>query len=546
MTGEVRLHLRGPGRASWPAAGARVGLYDYDLATYEARRHLPPRGRRRLRAALGPRRPDLGRAPGRRPSRPGRVRRRDASDALARPLRRRAVRRAAAPSPSACPFDRRLAADDIAGSRAHVAGPGAGRAPRRRRGRRPCSRALDPVEDELADGTLRVRRRRRGHPHRHRAAGHRAGRPGRGQAPHRPQPQRPGRHRPAALVPSGSCADVAGRGARPPGGAARPGRRGRATPTCPATPTSSGPSRCCWPTTSWPTAGPWPATSTGSLDARAPRSTCRPLGAGALAGSSLPLDPDGVAADLGFAAAFENSLDAVSRPRLRGRVAVRPRPARRAPVAASARRWCCGRPRSSASSRLDDAYATGSSMLPQKKNPDIAELARGKAGRLIGHLTGFLATLKGLPARLQPRPPGGQGAAVRRRRPGRRWRWPPSAGLLATATLRHRPAWRRPPTRPTAAATDLAEHLVGRGMPFRDAHAIVGALVRGALDGGVPLADLVAAAPAARARGGRAARAGRGGHAPDDAGRARARRRGRPARAASGPALDADRAARRS
>ncbi len=63
--------------------------------------------------------------------------------------------------------------------------------------------------------------------------------------------------------------------------------------------------------------------------------------------------------------------------------------------------------------RLDDAYATGSSMLPQKKNPDIAELARGKAGRLIGNLTGLPGHAQGPAAQLQPRPPGGQGAAVR-------------------------------------------------------------------------------------------------------------------------------------
>ena len=74
---------------------------------------------------------------------------------------------------------------------------------------------------------------------------------------------------------------------------------------------------------------------------------------------------------------------------------------------------------------LDDAFATGSSMLPQKKNPDVAELARGKAGRLIGNLTGLLATLKGLPAGLQPRPARGQGAALRLGGPDPTWPWPP-------------------------------------------------------------------------------------------------------------------------
>ena len=127
------------------------------------------------------------------------------------------------------------------------------------------------------------------------------------------------------------------------------------------------------------------------------RADVSPLGAGALAGSSLPLDPDGTASDLGFAASLRQL-------------------ARRGVATATSSPSCA----SSASllmvhlSRLGeeivlwtsdefgfmtlaDEYATGSSMLPQKKNPDIAELARGKAGRVIGNLTGVLATLKGLP-----------------------------------------------------------------------------------------------------------------------------------------------------
>ncbi len=110
-----------------------------------------------------------------------------------------------------------------------------------------------------------------------------------------------------------------------------------------------------------------------------------PLGAGALAGSSLPLDPDATAAELGFASRFENSLDAVSDrdfvaellfdcamlgthlSRLGEEIAL-----------FSSEEW--------GFYRLDDSWATGSSMLPQKKNPDVAELARGKAGRLVGHL----------------------------------------------------------------------------------------------------------------------------------------------------------------
>jgi argininosuccinate lyase len=143
---------------------------------------------------------------------------------------------------------------------------------------------------------------------------------------------------------------------------------------------------------------------------------------------------------------------------------------------------------------LDDAYATGSSMLPQKKNPDVAELARGKAGRLIGHLAGILATLKGLPLAYnrdlqEDKEPlfdavDQVGLALSA-----------MAGMLASAqfdTDRMREAADGAP----GAAVDLAEWMVERGVPFRQAHAIVGSLVRDSLHRGVPLAELVEAHPA--------------------------------------------------
>src|SRR6202022_1232914 len=126
------------------------------------------------------------------------------------------------------------------------------------------------------------------------------------------------------------------------------------------------------------------------------RAAGSPVGAGALAGSSLPLDPDAIADELGFSARFHNSLDAVSD---RDFVAEALFAAALTQVHLSR----LGEEITLWSSdefgflSLPDAYSTGSSMLPQKKNPDIAELARGKAGRLIGHLTGFLPPLKGLP-----------------------------------------------------------------------------------------------------------------------------------------------------
>jgi len=219
-----------------------------------------------------------------------------------------------------------------------------------------------------------------------------------------------------------------------------------------------------------------------------------PLGAGALAGSSLPLDPVATAAELGFAAAFDNSLDAVSD---RDFVAealfdLALLGVHLSRIGEEVVLW------SSAEFgflRLADAWATGSSMLPQKKNPDVAELARGKSGRLIGHLTGLLVTLKGLPLAYnrdlqEDKEPLFDAveqvnlalAAV--------------AGLLATATFdaaRMAAAADAPET--AAAAVDLAEWLVAAGMPFRDAHHVVAGLVRDASEGSASLVDLVVAHP---------------------------------------------------
>ena len=131
------------------------------------------------------------------------------------------------------------------------------------------------------------------------------------------------------------------------------------------------------------------------LDARR-RVDVSPLGAGALAGSSLPLDPAETAEDLGFAAVFENSLDAVSDRDFAAEVlfVLSLLGVHLSRMGEELILWSSTE---FGFVELDDAFSTGSSMMPQKKNPDIAELARGKAGRLIGHLTGLLATLKGLP-----------------------------------------------------------------------------------------------------------------------------------------------------
>ncbi len=223
------------------------------------------------------------------------------------------------------------------------------------------------------------------------------------------------------------------------------------------------------------------------LDARR-RLDVSPLGAGALAGSSLPLDPHGVALDLGFAAAFENSLDAVSDRDFVAEVlfALALLGVHLSRLGEVVVLWSCDEV---GFCRLDDAYATGSSMLPQKKNPDIAELARGKAGRLVGHLTGLLVTLKGLPLAYnrdlqEDKEPLFDAVEQVSLALGA------LAGLFATVTFDHERMAAAADV-PAAGATDLAEWLVGRGTPFRDAHAIVGALVRRSLDEGADLASLV-------------------------------------------------------
>jgi argininosuccinate lyase len=176
------------------------------------------------------------------------------------------------------------------------------------------------------------------------------------------------------------------------------------------------------------------------------RADVSPLGAGAIAGSSFPLDPAATAATLGFAAAFDNAMDATAD---RDAVAELLAAAGIAMVHASrlaedvalwaGRGWV----------RLPDAWATGSSMLPQKRNPDVAELVRGRTGTVLGRLAGFLTTLKGLPL-----------------------------------------AYARDLQEDKAAAFDLAEALVRDGVAFREAHTCVGAAVRLAATRGTRLADL--------------------------------------------------------
>jgi argininosuccinate lyase len=255
------------------------------------------------------------------------------------------------------------------------------------------------------------------------------------------------------------------------------------------------------------------------------RASVSPLGAGALAGSSLPLDPDAVAAELGFASAADNSMDAVSDRDFAAEfcfiaalLGVHLSRLGEEVVLWSTHEFGWA--------EIDDAYATGSSIMPQKKNPDVAELARGKAGRLIGGLTGLLTTLKGLPLSYnrdlqEDKEPVFDAVDTLLTV------LPAMAGLIGTLRF-HTERLALTAAAGHALATDLAELLVRRGTPFREAHEVVGHLVVWCQVNDCELADvsdenLAKVSPlltpdvreVLTVPGAIAARAGRGGTAPD-------------------------------
>jgi argininosuccinate lyase len=221
----------------------------------------------------------------------------------------------------------------------------------------------------------------------------------------------------------------------------------------------------------------------------AQRTAVMPLGSGALAGCPFPIDRVALAADLGFAAPSPNSLDAVSDRDF-----------------AAEFLFCAaliGTHLSKLSEamvlfttpefgfiELSDAYSTGSSLMPQKKNPDLFELARGKAGTLLGSLTGLMATLKGLPSTYdkdiqEDKPP------VFAAFDTLTMILPVLAGALRTLTVK--PARMKAGIDAAMLATDLADYLVERGVPFREAHSLAGKSVRLAAEKGVTLDQLSAA-----------------------------------------------------
>lgn len=216
------------------------------------------------------------------------------------------------------------------------------------------------------------------------------------------------------------------------------------------------------------------------------RTAVSPLGAAALAGTPYPIDPASVAVELGLGATFRNSIDAVGD---RDFVVEFAFVAALAAVHASriAEELVLWTGSEFGFAAFSDAHATGSSIMPQKKNPDVAELVRGRAGRIIGDLVAVLTALKGLPLAYggdlqEQRVPLYDAASVA-----------PAVEALALVIgglTFDQAAMRRATERGMLAATDLADHLAGQGVPFREAHEIVGRIVSDRLAAGQDLADL--------------------------------------------------------
>jgi argininosuccinate lyase len=216
------------------------------------------------------------------------------------------------------------------------------------------------------------------------------------------------------------------------------------------------------------------------------RAAVSPLGAGALAGVPYPVDPASVAKELGLAQTFRNSIDAVAD---RDFVVDFVYASALAAVHASrlAEELVLWTSAEFGFAELSDEHATGSSIMPQKKNPDVPELVRGRAGRIIGDLVAVLTSLKGLPLAYdgdlqEQRVPLYDAAATA----------PALDALtLVIGALRFdRVAMARATERGMLTATDLADHLSRSGVPFREAHEVVGRIVRERLAAGKDLAGI--------------------------------------------------------
>ena len=217
------------------------------------------------------------------------------------------------------------------------------------------------------------------------------------------------------------------------------------------------------------------------------RADILPLGAGALAGTTFPIDRKYVQEMLGFDDIYTNSLDAVSDRDyiLEFLSAASILMVHLSRLSEETILWCS---REFSFVELDDAHCTGSSMMPQKKNPDVSELVRGKTGRVVGHLMAMLMTIKGLPLAynkdMQEDKEGIFDAIDTVK-----FSLSVYAALLRGMRVKE-DVMRRAVTEDFSNATDLADYLVKKGMPFRQAHAVAGRAVAHCIEGGKYLQDM--------------------------------------------------------
>lgn len=212
-----------------------------------------------------------------------------------------------------------------------------------------------------------------------------------------------------------------------------------------------------------------------------------PLGAGALAATTFPIDREGVARDLGFTGVTRNSLDASGdrdfAVELIGAIALC-----QVHLSRLGEELVLWASREFGFIRLDESYCSGSSIMPQKVNPDLAELVRGKTGRVIGDWVALVTVLKGLPLAYNKDLQESQEPlydAVETLDAS----LSVMTGMIATMEF-DAETLRLATETGHLLATEVADYLVSKGLPFRRAHDIAGALVRKAIDGGVELCDL--------------------------------------------------------
>ena len=217
------------------------------------------------------------------------------------------------------------------------------------------------------------------------------------------------------------------------------------------------------------------------------RADIMPLGAGALAGTTFPIDREFVQKQLNFENIYTNSLDAVSDRDyiMEFLAAASILMVHLSRLSEETILWCS---REFHFVELDDAHCTGSSMMPQKKNPDVSELVRGKTGRVIGHLMAMLTTVKGLPLAynkdLQEDKEGIFDAIDTVK-----FSLAVYAQLIRGMKVR-KEVMKKAVTEDFSNATDLADYLVKKGMPFRKAHAVSGQAVHDCIEKGIYLEDM--------------------------------------------------------